>query len=179
MNTEFLDLCRRRLSCRAYKPDPVPREMIEKILEAARIAPSACNKQPWRFLVATDPAVRRKILDAGIIPGIGMDWLAGAPVILVLGMKRSFITHKVATRISKVDYPLLDLGIAGEHAILQATELGLGTCWVGWINPEAIRKAINWPREILPQSIIPIGWPAEPLPQPRPRLGMNEIAEWR
>jgi len=174
----FLDIVNQRSSCRSYRHDPVPPDMIEKIIEAARLAPSACNRQPWRFAVVTDPALRAKLAGDGILPGIGMDWIKDAPVILVLGIKKSFVTHQVAPAISGVDYPLLDLGIAGEHAVLQATELGLGTCWIGWIRQEPIRKTVDWPADIAPQAMITIGWPAEPPAQKTARLPACETTKW-
>lgn len=179
MNDAFLDLVRRRYSCRAYTPGQVPREMIERILEAVRLAPSACNRQPWRVAVVTDPALRRRIVDEGFLPGIGMRWAAEAPVLLVLGMARSLVTHTLAPALSGVDYPLLDLGIAGEHAVLQATELGLGTCWIGWIQPRKIRAMVGWSREIHPQAVLTVGWPARPPAGPSPRMAMDEFVTWR
>jgi len=82
-----------------------------------------------------------------------------APVIIVLGMQRSVVTHRLAPLLSRVDYPWIDLGIAGEHLVLQATELGLGTCWIGWIRPAGVRKVIGWPRRIRPVALITVGWP--------------------
>jgi nitroreductase len=173
------ELVAARYSCRAYRADPVAREAVERMLEAARLAPSACNRQPWRFVVATEPALRARLLDEGVLPGLRMTWAAEAPVILVLGLKKSFITHRVAPLVSRVEYPLLDLGIAGEHAILQATELGLGTCWIGWIRPKEVRRIVEWPDDILPQSLITVGWPAPRRQAPAPRLSLEEIAVWR
>lgn len=177
--SSFKELVTARYSCRAYKSDPVPRAAMEQILEAARLAPSACNQQPWRFVVATESALRARLLDEGTLPGLGMKWAMEAPVILVLGIKKSLITHQVAPLLSKVEYPLLDLGIAGEHAVLQATELGLGTCWIGWIRPKEVRRIVGWPSDILPQALITIGWPAPRPPRISPRLAMDEIALWR
>jgi nitroreductase len=174
----FLDLVNRRVSCRAYKTDPVPREMIDKIIEAARLAPSACNNQPWRFAVVTRQDLRRRIAGEALLPGFSMTWVADAPVILVLGMKKSFITNQVAPKISGVEYPLLDLGIAGEHAILQATELGLGTCWIGWFSPKTAQKIVDWPGDILPQALITVGWPATPQERISSRLEKDELAKW-
>lgn len=175
----FGELVAKRFSCRAYRADPVPRAALEQILEAARLAPSACNRQPWRFAVVTEPALRSRLLDEGLLPGLGMTWAAKAPVILVLGMKKSLITHRIAPLLSQVEYPLLDLGIAGEHAILQATELGLGTCWIGWIRPKVVRRILGWPADILPQSLITLGWPASRPEQASPRLPLADIATWR
>jgi nitroreductase len=175
----FSELVASRFSCRSYRTDPVPRSALEQILEAARLAPSACNRQPWRFAVVTEAALRSRLLDEGLLPGLGMTWAAEAPVILVLGMKKSLITHRIAPLLSQVEYPLLDLGIAGEHAILQATELGLGTCWIGWIRPKVVRRILGWPADILPQSLITLGWPASRPEQASPRLPLADITTWR
>lgn len=177
--TDFSELVRQRFSCRNYKPDPVPNEMIEKILEAARLAPSACNRQPWRFIVALDPVIRRKLAEDGILPGLGMTWLADVPVILVLGLKKGLFTHKLAPLVSGVDYSMLDIGIAGEHAILQAAEFGLGTCWIGWIDQKNTRRILDWPLEIIPQAFIAVGWPQSPPENRTPRLDTHEIIQWK
>lgn len=175
----FKELVSARFSCRSYRPEPVPRAALEQILEAARLAPSACNQQPWRFAVVTDSGLRARVMDEGTLPGINMTWAAGAPVILVLGIRRSMITHRVAPLLSHVEYPLLDLGIAGEHAVLQATELGLGTCWIGWIKPKVVRKLVGWPADILPQSLITVGWPASRPERAAPRLPLDELVVWK
>ncbi len=94
-------------------------------------------------------------------------------------MEKSFITHRVATKVSGVDYPLLDLGITGEHLVLQAEELGLGTCWIGWIKPKVVRRIIGWPRSIEPVSLITVGWPVAADRKTRSRLPPEETTIWR
>ena len=173
--SNFMDLVKQRASCRAYKPDPVSSDIIDRILEAAMQAPSACNRQPWRFAVVTTPDLRAQVVEDGFLPGLHMQWAANAPVLLALGIKKSFITHQVAPAIAGVDYPLLDLGIAGEHAILQATEEGLGTCWIGWIKPKEVRRIVGWPRDITPQAIITIGWPDTPVERKTSRLPPEDL----
>ncbi len=175
---KFAELLAARFSCRAYRSDPVSRDLVEQILEAARLAPSACNRQPWRFVVVNELVQRTRLLEEGTLPGLGMTWATQAPVILVLGIKKSFITHQVAPLLSKVEYPLLDLGIAGEHAVLQATELGLGTCWIGWIQPKAVRRIVGWPSDITPQAMLTVGWPATRPERASPRLSSEEIVSW-
>ncbi|MEN8254998.1 MAG: nitroreductase family protein [Verrucomicrobiota bacterium] len=177
-NQPFIELVRHRTSCRSYEPRPVPREHLELMLEAARLAPSACNKQPWRLAVVEDEAVRIQLVDKAFLAGIPMKWATDAGAIIALGMEKSAITHKVAPKISGVDYPLLDLGIAGEHLVLQAEELGLGTCWIGWIRPKAVRRIVGWPRGIEPAALITIGWPASRERKTRPRLEQDEIVKW-
>ena len=170
-----------RVSCRAYKPDPVPAELVTQLLGAARLAPSACNRQPWRFAVMQDAALRQRIFDEGFLPGLGMRWALDAPVFIVLGMELSLVPHRVGGAISGVDYPWVDLGIAGEHLVLTATELGLGTCWIGWIKPPAVAKVVGWPKSVKPVAVITVGFPLAPqstrLPATR-RKGMEEIVRW-
>ena len=178
MTMTFLDLCNKRFSCRSYRPDPVPRETVEKVLEAARLAPSACNRQPWRFAVALALEDRRALFEEGILPGLGMDWIREAPVLIVLGMKKSWVTHVAAPVVSKVEYPWMDIGIAGEHLALAAADLGLGTCWIGWIKPDRVRRIIGWPRSIQPCAMFTLGRPAS-TPQTRsPRMPLSELVAW-
>lgn len=175
----FIELVKRRTSCRSYKPDPVPREYIERMLEAARHAPSACNKQPWRFAVVIDPELRGRLARNGVLPGLSSDWIAGAPVLVALGMECAVLTHRFAPLFSGVDYPWIDLGIAGEHFVLQAEELGLGTCWVGWIRPRRVRKLVGWPRHIRPAALITLGYPLDTAPARRTdRHELSEIVRW-
>ena len=171
----------RRVSCRAYRPDPVPEADVRQILEAARLAPSACNKQPWRFVVVRDPERRRRIVEEGFLPGIKMAWAAAAPVHIVVGMETSFVTHSLGASVSGVDYPWVDIGIAGEHLVLSATELGLGTCWIGWIKPAAISRIVDWPRPVKPVVVITVGYPAKDAPGRLPadrRKPLDEVVRW-
>jgi len=170
----FLELVKHRTSCRSYRPEPVADCALEQMIEAARLAPSACNRQPWRFAVVTDPAVRLRLINEAFLPGIPMRWAENAGAVIALGMKRSPLTHQIANRISGVDYPLLDVGIAGEHLVLQAEELGFGTCWIGWINPKKARRIIGWPRSIEVVSLITVGVPDGDR-RTRPRLSADEI----
>lgn len=180
--SDLTDIVARRVSCRAYRTDPVPREALLRLLEAARLAPSACNRQPWRFAVAEEETVRRRIVDDGFLPGLRMDWAREAPVLIVLGMERSLVTHGLAPSISGVDYPWLDLGIAGEHLVLAATDLGLGTCWIGWVRPRQLRGIVGWPARIRPVAVLTLGYPRHaPPPTTLPaarRKPLSELVRW-
>lgn len=159
--TGFLALARRRKSCRAYDPDrPVPTAAIRQCLEAARLAPSACNRQPWRFVVIRDAAKRQAIYERARLPGIAHEWLPQAPVIVALGVQPELVTHKLAPAISGLPYQMLDAGIAGEHFVLAATELGLGTCWIGWFKEKVVAKLLDVPRGVRLVSLIALGYPA-------------------
>ena len=170
----------RRRSCRAYRSDLVCRADIETILESARLAPSACNQQPWRFAVVTDSERRRLIVEQGFRSGIPMRWAMQAPVLIVIGMRRSLLVHRFAVRLSRIDYPWMDIGIAGEHLVLQAEEMGLGTCWIGWVKPRRIRSIVDWPRDIYPAAVITLGWPELPdePPQVKPRKALDTLVTW-
>jgi nitroreductase len=152
-----------------------------QMLEAARLAPSACNQQPWRFAVVRDAEVRRRVVEEGFLPGARMTWALDAPVHVVIGMERSFVTHRLAPSVSGVDYPWVDIGIAGEHLVLAATELGLGTCWIGWIRPKVLANIVGWPNSVQPVVVITVGYAsqAEPVQLPATRRrSLAELVQW-
>lgn len=165
---------RERRSCRAYKPDPVPDNLIRECVEAARLAPSACNKQPWRFYAVSAPDLRKQLCEEALLPGIKMPWLEQAPVIMVLCMKKKLATHFLAPLLSGIHYEYIDLGIAGEHFVLAAEERGLGTCWVGWIKAARAKKILDLPFDVTPVSFLSVGYPAE-LRDHTGRLPLEEI----
>ncbi|MFC1512173.1 nitroreductase family protein [Candidatus Latescibacterota bacterium] len=176
-----INIIARRVSCRSYKTDPVPQEQIVEILESARLAPSACNKQPWRFAVVRNPDARRSIVQEGFLPGINMDWSLDAPVLVVIGMETSLVAHHLSAFVSGVKYPWVDIGIAGEHLVLAATELGLGTCWIGWIKPRIITRIVNWPKSVKPVAVITMGYPIESgdrKPSKSQRKALDELVRW-
>lgn len=183
MNSEFenfLELVKKRRSCRDYSEAPVPDELIANCLEAARLAPSACNKQPWRFMIVEDCELRKHLCSDGLLPGLPMPWLTKPPVIIVLCAETSIFTHSVAPLISKVQYHLIDIGIAGEHFVLAAEAQGLGTCWIGWFNEKKVRKILNLPRSLKVLSLISLGYPAAP-PEPEyemKRMKPTEISKY-
>jgi len=157
---DLLNLMSHRYSCRAYDKRDVPDELIQNCLEAARLAPSACNKQPWRFAIVKKPELREKIYLKCLLPGISMDWLRDAPVFAILCAEKNFLTHKAAPFISGIPYHYIDCGIAGEHFVLAATAQGLGTCWIGWFKEKALKKLLNIPSTITVISIISLGFPS-------------------
>jgi nitroreductase len=163
-----------RRSIRSYKADPVPRETIEACVEAARHAPSASNTQGWRFFVA-EGALKDRIADEAL-GGIFVPnkWARTAPVIVALAMKLSVVTDRVGARVKRIDYHLVNAGIAGEHFVLQAAELGLGTCWIGWFDKRAVRRLLDIPAAWDVPALITLGFPAEE-PKPKERRPLSEI----
>jgi nitroreductase len=158
----FLDLVAARSSVRRYESDrPVSDEQLAAILEAARLAPSAENAQPWRFVIVRDPALRARLVEQAF-SGI---YLRGrriaAPVFLALCGVRG--TVDLAGRAAgHSSYTLTDCAIAGEHAVLAAVELGLGTCWIGMFDRRRARRVLGVPAGVELIALIALGWPAEP-----------------
>jgi nitroreductase len=177
----LLELISERTSCRSYDERDVDDGLINKCLEAARLAPSACNKQPWRFIVVKDVESRAALCKHGLLPGLPMPWTSQAPVIIALCTVKSMLTHTIAPLLSGVNYPLIDAGIAGEHLVLAAESFGLGTCWVGWFREKQVKKILAIPRSIKVVSLLTLGYPAERT-QPSSRLELNEIVfreQWK
>ena len=162
MSSPFLDLVSGRRSVRRFLDRPVEREKILACLEAARLAPSAENAQPWRFLVVDDPAIREK-LSAKAFTGIYAmtKFAARAPVLILICCRVRIRTHWIGKQIQGVAFQLIDIGIAGEHIALQAQELGLGTCWIGWFNQRRTRKIFKIPRQYKIVCLMALGY-AEP-----------------
>ncbi len=174
----FLDLVRKRRSIRGYRPDPVPREMIESCVDAARFAPSASNTQGWRFFVA-EGALKDRLAKEAMGGAIVPNRFAGeAPVIVALAMKLGVVTHRLGAGIKGIDYHLIDAGIAGEHFVLRAAELGLGTCWIGWFDKKAARRLLDIPRGWDVPALISVGFPASE-PEPKERRAVSDICVFR
>jgi len=162
MNYEvFLKLCKTRQSCRSYKHQEIADELINKCINCARLAPSACNKQPWRFSIVKDEDQRLAIANTALLPALPMPWVKDAPVIIAMSVEKSFITHTLAPLLSGLNYQLIDAGIAGEHLALAAESLHLGTCWIGWFNERRVKKIIKLPRNLRVVSLFTLGYPQE------------------
>jgi nitroreductase len=133
-----------RRSIRKFKDVPVPAEQLEQVLEAGRLAPSAGNRQPWRFVVVTDPEVRQKL--APIARNQEFVGQAGA-VIVACAPDPSLKWHMV------------DVAIAVDHMTLAAHELGLGTCWIGAFEPEQVQQLLGIPEHVKVVVLLPLGVP--------------------
>ena len=158
---DFETVVKTRRSVRKYLDKPVEKEKIEHILEAARLAPSAENAQPWRIIVLNEPDLIKKVGNAAF-SGIYMpsSFASKAPVLLVFLANPSKIVNIVGKQIRKVEFYLLDMGIAGEHASLAAVNEGLGSCWIGWFNEKGVRKVLDIPKKYKVISLMALGYPA-------------------
>lgn len=160
---EFSDLIKERYSVRAYKPDLLDDEKLEKVLEAARLAPTAANRQPFQLIVIHTRGREEELSEV-----YGKTWFVEPPlVICVCGLPEQGWTRRDGK--SYVD---VDAAIVMDHLILAAANEGLGTCWIGAFDPDAARRVLDLPEEVEPIAFTPLGIPAdEPKPKKRKPLG--------
>lgn len=174
--TPFQRILGGRRSIRRYLETPVEPEKLRACLEAARLAPSAHNVQPWRFIVVDEPGLKDR-LAAAAFSGIysGSKFAARAPVILVLLAKPGGAAVRAGSKLLGIPFHFLDMGIAGEHIVLQAEELGLATCWMGWFDHRRVRKALAISRGFKIVALMPLGYAEKrPMREP-PRRTLEEI----
>ncbi len=169
----FDAICLRR-SIRKYKSDPVEKGKLERILEAGRLSPSAVNKQPWHFIVVRDPSVRESLRAS-----YGQSWFVNAPLIIVVCADPS----SAWVRRDGEEFWKVDAAIALQDMILCATEEGLGTCWIGAFNENAIREMLKIPSHLKVIALLALGYPREKLDISakiahliRPRKKLEKIA---
>ncbi len=148
----FIDLAKSRYSCRMYSNTPVAKDVILQILEAVRIAPSAVNAQPWRFVVLTQSELRNQINEC-----YSAEWIRSAPVLVVACGNHTESWRRADGK----DHCDIDLGIAIDHLTLAAAENGLGTCWVCKFDAMRCAEHLKLPKGISPIALIPLGYPAE------------------
>jgi len=189
-----------RRSIRKFKQDPIPDEYLNEMLDAARLAPSGCNAQPWRFKIVKDSGTKSKLAEAAF----GQEFIAKAPVVIVccadiqgyiegtvsglqdLGsagvvenrivaiLCRRVESVKAASRDEIADRIALNVAIAIEHMVLRALDFGLGSCWIRLLDEEKVNQLFGWEENIYVVGLLPVGYPAES-PAARKRLSLQEI----
>lgn len=176
IDMDFERLILTRQSDRRYLPDPVSREDVLKCLEAARMAPSACNSQPWKFVVVDDKEKLMEMADAA--EGLGMNkFTRGVPVMVAVVLEKMNATARLGSLLKHKDYSMLDLGMAVEHFCLQAADLGLGTCIMGWFDEKRIARLLGVPRRKRIPLIISLGYPENPTRR-KVRKPVEEMSSW-
>lgn len=177
MNMSFLDLARRRQSDRGYTGQAVGRDVIERCLEAARLAPSACNSQPWFFVVVDDPALRAQV--AQQCRDLVMNrFVDSAPVLVAVVAETPALIPRLAGHVKDKQYYLMDLGMAVEHFCLQAAQERLGTCIIGWFSEKGVRQLLRIPRGKRIPLIIALGHPADTATRTKVRKNLAEICSY-
>ncbi len=168
---QLYELARDRFSCRSYSDRPVERDTLLAVLDVARLAPSACNKQPWMFLVADSDELRRAVIES-----YHREWIKTAPEFIIACGLHSKAWHRSC---DGKDHTDVDLSIAIEHLCLAATAMELATCWVCNFDPAVISKAFNLPADVEPIAIIPIGYADENKAlSAKSRKSLSEIVKW-
>ncbi len=162
---EFRELVQRRRSVRAYRKDPVDDALVTQVLEAARWAPTACNRQPFRLIVVRTAGRERELLRI-----YGEDWFVEAPLVICM----CALPREAWSRRDGKNYADVDATIAMDHLILAAADLGLGTCWIAAFDPVAARAALALPPDVAPLAFTPLGHPADQ-PRPKDRRSLSEL----
>ncbi|MDO5665396.1 MAG: nitroreductase family protein [Bacteroidia bacterium] len=176
---DFLKFVSTRQSDRAFDPNlPVEKDKIERILEAARLAPSACNAQPWHMIVVDDPELKNKVADATSERILGMNhFTKQAPVHIVLVEEKVNLTSGIGGWIKQKDYAQMDLGIVAAHIVLAAHAEGLGSCIVGWFNESKMRELLSIPDSKRVWLDIVIGYSTQSI-RPKKRKAGTEIVSY-
>ncbi len=197
---ELKQVIEQRRSIRRFKPDPLPESYIMELLEAARLAPSGTNIQPWRFVVVESAEMRKRLSECTL----GVNFIARAPVTFVccadlnavesrpkriaelreagafigtdfenINME-DYVKQRAMDRNAAKAYVSLNAAIAIEHMVLRATDLGLGSCWIMMFNQKAVKKLLNLDDNLVVVALLPVGFPDQD-PPPRPRLTIKDI----
>ncbi|MBL7199539.1 MAG: nitroreductase family protein [Anaerolineae bacterium] len=162
------DLIAKRYSVRAYKPDPVEDEKLQQVLEAARLAPTAANRQALQLIVIHTTGREEDLRRI-----YGRDWFVQAPLVICA----CGIPERNWARMDGKNYNDVDVAIVMDHLILAATDLGLGTCWIGAFNPDAAREVLGLPEGVEPVAFTPLGYPADE-PRPKKRAELSDLVRY-
>jgi nitroreductase len=166
---DFQDLIRARYSCRAYRGDPVAEDQLAQVLEAARLAPTADNRQPFRLVVIRTVGREQELKRV-----YGKDWFVQAPlVIAACGVPAENWVRKQDGK----NYNDVDVAIVMDHLILAAADLGLGTCWIAAFDPAAARELLELPEGVEPVAFTPLGHPAD-APRQKTRKKSDELVRY-
>jgi nitroreductase len=166
---DFNQLIQHRYSVRAYRPDPIPEPLLQQVLEAACLAPTAANRQPFRIIVARSAGRQAELSRIYSRP-----WFVQAPLVICVAA----IPSKGWVRPSdNKPYAEVDAAIVMDHLILAAAELGLGTCWVAHFDPQAAREILCLPPEAVPVAFTPLGFPDDP-PRPKERRPAADLVSF-
>ena len=177
--TNFLELVKKRQSVRSYKNIPVEAGKLERCLEAARLSPSACNSQPWTFIVIDEPVLKEKVTRATFSSAVKFNKFAvEAPVIIAVVTEKSNLIPQMGNFLKNQQYNLIDIGIAIENFVLQAAYEDLGTCILGWFDEKKIKELLNVPVKKRVNIVISLGYPSNKTIRKKTRKSLSEIVRY-
>ncbi len=166
----ILTVIKARRSVRKYRPDTIPADVLRRVLEAARLAPSGKNLQPWRFILVKEESMKRKLADASV----RQSFIAQAPLVIVACGFPDNCYSRMGNYMKS--WPV-DVAIAIEHLMLQAQEEGLGTCWIGAFEEKEVKSLLNIPDDVRVLALTPLGYPDD-IPASRGRKDLDEIISY-
>lgn len=173
---DYFSLISQRESCRNYDPNrPVSHQQLTRCLEAARIAPSACNSQPWSFVVVNQPELSAQVAEC--LQGLGMNKFSeNCPAFIVVVEEKATLSARLGGMVKSQEYASIDIGIATAHLVLAATEQGLSTCIMGWFHEGKLKNLLPIPKEKRIRLVIGVGYAAKEGLRPKKRKSLEEIA---
>jgi len=176
---EFIELVNERESTRRYSDRVVEKEKIEYILEACRLAPSACNSQPWKFVMVTDRELALQVANATFSTVLQFNrFTVQAPVMAVLVAEPAKMLSKIGSTVKDKDLSMIDIGIVAEHFCLAAADQGLGTCMLGWFDEKKVRQLLGIPKSKRIPLVITLGYPASEKKRRKIRKSMDKMASF-
>ncbi|NQS91449.1 MAG: nitroreductase family protein [Chloroflexi bacterium] len=150
----FEDLIHKRYSCRHYSPEAIQEDLLQKVLEAARLAPTAANRQPFQIIIIKTENQQEELMQI-----YNRDWFVQPPLILAVCSQPRL--GWIRKKFDQQSYAVVDAAIVVDHITLQAADLGLGTCWIGAFNPQAAREFLKIPDDVEPIAFTPLGYPLD------------------
>lgn len=173
---DFTELVRHRQSDRKYADRPVEREILLTCIEAARLAPSAHNSQPWKFIVADAPEIKNQLSEAAMLMGMNR-FVSEAPVMVAVVAEKSRVMSSLGGALNRKEFSVMDISIAVSHFCLQAADIGLGTCIIGWFDELKVKKALDiGGRKRIP-LLISVGY-SEATVRQKTRKPIEEMSSW-
>jgi nitroreductase len=177
---DFFQLIAARQSVRSYADRPVEETKLTQLIEVVRLAPSASNGQPWKLILVNEPQLKDKVARATFSPLVAFNKFAvQAPLLAVLVIEPTRLITQIGAHLKDREFSLIDIGIAAEHFCLQATELGLGTCMLGWFDEAAIKQLLHIPAARRIGLVITVGYAAdETLVREKKRKSYAEMSSY-
>ncbi len=177
--TELLDLIKRRQSQRTYTDQPIDKEKLLHCIEAARLAPSANNSQPWKFIIIDNPGLKNTVAELTSTAIIPMNqFTKQAPVIVAVVREKTNLSTAVGRVLKDKNYPLIDIGITTAHFCLQATAEGMSTCIIGWFDEKKIKELLHVPKDLRLELLILVGYPPTNEIRKKKRKETNQILSY-
>ena len=169
-----------RESCRVYSEKRVSREDLTHLVDVARFSPSGCNSQPWKFIIIDEEDARQKVIDSFQDENInGCPWGDKVPAFIVICEEKAKLMPGVAEHYGSQHFAQMDIGMASMALCYEATTMGLGTCMIGSMNQERIKKSLGIPSDVVVRLIITVGYPkAKTEPRKKIRKDFDEVVSY-